>query len=96
MDMTRKFFSSQSKTKEGLEAFKSLKEKICAYPVLRCHDFTQTFLLQTIASNRGIGAVLSQTDEEGNEHPNAFASRKLLPNEEHYAIVEKECLAMLS
>ena len=94
-DMTRKFAPVKIKwTEEGLEAFKSLKEKISTYPVLMCPDFTRPFLLQTDASDRGIGAVLSQEDEKGDEHPIAFASRKLLPNEERYATVEKECLAI--
>eukprot|EP00731_Ephydatia_muelleri_P034853 Em0081g18a len=48
----------------------------------------------TDASNRGIGAVLSQCDEEGQEHPVAYYSRKLLPREERYSTVEKECLAI--
>ena len=47
------------------------------------------FTLQTNASDRGVGAVLSQTDENGQEHPVAYFSRK---REAHYSTVEKECL----
>ena len=46
------------------------------------------FTLQTNASDRGVGAVLSQTDENGQEHPVAYFSRK---REAHYSTVEKEC-----
>lgn len=53
------------------------------------------FILQTDASETGIGAVLSQADEEGVEHPVAYYSRKLLPRETRYATVEKECLAVV-
>ena len=52
------------------------------------------FTLQTDASDRGVGAVLSQTDENGQEHPVAYFSRKLLPRETRYSTVEKECLAI--
>ena len=44
-------------------------------------------------SDRGVGAVLSQIDKEGIEHPVAYYSCKLLPREEKYSTVEK-CLAI--
>ena len=42
----------------------------------------------------GMGAVLSQLDESGADHPVAYFSHKLLPREERYSTVEKECLAV--
>ena len=50
-------------------------------------------MLQTHASDRGVGAVLSQM-YEGEDHPVAYFSRKLLPREEKYSVVEKKCLAI--
>ena len=41
-----------------------------------------------------MGAVLSQQDDEGCEHPVVFFSQKLLPREQKYSTVEKECLAI--
>lgn len=41
-----------------------------------------------------MGAVLSQVDGTGEEHPIAYFSRKLFPREEKYSTVEKECLAI--
>ena len=38
--------------------------------------------------------MLSQIDDNGNEHPIAFYSRKLLSRERNYSTVEKECLAI--
>ena len=58
-------------------------------------DTTKPFVLQTDASNYGLGAVLSQMGDDGCEHPVAFASRKLLPREIQYATIEKECLAIV-
>jgi len=76
------------------EAFKSLKIALCSAPVLHNPDFRKEFVLQTDASERGIGAVLSQADEDGHDHPVAYYSRKLLPREQNYSTVEKECLAV--
>ena len=76
------------------QAFETLKQRLCSAPVLRSPDFEKEFILQTDASERGIGAVLSQKDENGEDHPIAFFSRKLLEREEKYATVEKECLAI--
>ena len=41
-----------------------------------------------------MGAVLSQLDESGADHPVAYFSCKLLLREERYSTVEKECLAV--
>ena len=75
-------------------AFGELKKRMCSSPVLRSPNFDRPFVLQTDASNRGVGAVLSQSDESGDEHPVAYFSRKLLDREERYSTVEKECLAI--
>ena len=39
-------------------------------------------------------SFLSQKDEQDAEHPVAYYSRKLLPREERYSTIEKECLAI--
>ena len=94
-DLTRKCAPMRvSWSNECEQAFKSLKGCLCSDPVLRSPNFEKQFILQTDVSNRGIGAVLSQCDEEGQEHPVAYYSRKLLPREERYSTVEKECLAI--
>ncbi|CAH1242223.1 GIN1 [Branchiostoma lanceolatum] len=76
------------------ESFKTLKGKLCQQPVLQSPDFERPFILQTDASERGIGAVLSQKTGEGEEHPIVYVSRKLLPREQNYSVPEKECLAI--
>ena len=42
---------------------------------------------------QGVGAVLSQAKEEGDQ-PVAYFSKKLLPREERYSSIKKKCLAM--
>ena len=81
-------------TEECDKAFNALKNMLTSTPVLSSPDFEKTFILQTDASNYGVGAVLSQTDADGLEHPIAYFSRKLLDREQKYSTIEKECLAI--
>ena len=67
---------------------------LCSAPVLQSPDFERDFVLQTDASDVGVGAVLSQVDDTGADHPVAYFSRKLLPREQKYSTLEKECLAI--
>ena len=52
---------------------------LCTSPVFRSPDFNRPFILQMDASDRGVGAVLSQQDNNGADHPIAYFSKKLLP-----------------
>ena len=81
-------------TPECVVAFQRLKEILCSAPVLVTPDFTRPFIVQTDASDRGVGAVLSQPVEGGGDRPVAYFSRKLLVREQTYSTVEKECLAI--
>ena len=74
-------------------AFQKLKDALCTAPVLRSPNFDLPFILQTDASDRGVAAVLSQTEQD-EEHPIAYFSKKLLPREQKYSTIEKECLAI--
>ena len=74
-------------SEECTTAFETLKRCLCYDPVLKSPDFTQPFVLQTDASDRGAGAVLSQRGSDGEEHPVAHYSRKFLPREERYSTV---------
>ncbi|GBG77106.1 hypothetical protein CBR_g23431 [Chara braunii] len=47
------------------EAFRTLKEALVSYPVLRIADPKLTFVVTTDASQYGIGAVLQQDDGDG-------------------------------
>ncbi len=75
------------------EALRRVKASLTSEPVLRAPDFNCPFLLQTDASDTGLGAVLSQI-QDGEEHPVIYISRKLTPAEQRYATVEKEALAV--
>ncbi len=75
------------------EAFNRVKAALTSEPVLRAPDFNSSFLVQTDASDTGVGAVLSQV-QDGEEHPVVYISRKLSTTEQRYAAVEKEALAV--
>ncbi|KAI2654662.1 Retrovirus-related Pol polyprotein [Labeo rohita] len=73
------------------EVFAQIKTALMSSPILHAPDFCCPFLLQTDASDTGLGAVLSQI-QEGEEHPVIYISRKLSSAERRYATVEKEAL----
>lgn len=75
-------------------AFQEIKRRLTEAPVLTCPDFTKPFVLQTDASDFGLGAALTQ-DSEGIERIIAYASRSLSDTEKKYSVTEKECLAIV-
>ena len=59
-------------------------ELIQSTPVLVFPDFEKQFLLEMDASGEGLGAVLSQKQNDGHYHPVAFGSHALTPSEQNY------------
>ena len=94
-DLTRKTAPTLVQwTEECDRTFCTLKNQSCSAPVLSSPDFTRLFILQTDASERGVGAVLSQRSDDSEDHPIAYFSENLLPREERYSTIEKESLAI--
>ena len=80
------------------EAFKKLKELLTSAPVLGYPQDEGTFILDTDASNVGLGAVLSQVQTHNGEQVErviAYGSRTLSEQEIHYCITRKELLAVI-
>ncbi len=75
------------------QALTQVKAALCGGPLLHSPNFNLPFLLQTDASDRGLGAVLAQV-VGGEERPVLYLSRKLSKRETRYSTVEKECLAI--
>lgn len=96
-----KLTHSQNKfrwTNEAEQAFKVLKQKLCSTPILAYPDVREDsgiFILDTDASNEGIGAVLSQIQPDGSERVISYASRALSPEEKKYCVTRKELLAVI-
>lgn len=82
-------------TKECDISFNKLKSALSKEPVLMSPNFDKHFYVQVDASDRGLGCVLSQLDENGCDHPVIYLSRKLIDREVNYPTVEKECLGIV-
>ena len=61
-------------SKECQEGFNALKHALTTAPVLAYPDYTQPFILETDASLKGLGAVLSQKGKDGEVRIIAYAS----------------------
>ena len=81
-------------TEPARQAFASLKFKCMSAPVLAFADFERPFLLETDASNEGLGVVLSQKQDDGKFHPVAYASRGLKGRVWNYHSSKLEFLAL--
>ena len=84
-------------TPECEDAFQKLKKLLVTAPVLAYPRFGagQSFVLETDASGVGLGAILSQEQEDGTIHPVAYASRSLDKHERNYGISELETLGLV-
>ena len=83
-----------SLSEEALKAFEALKQACMQSPVLAFTDYTKDFLLETDASREGLGAVLSQKQEDGRFHPVAYGCRALTMHEKNYHSTKLEFLAL--
>ncbi|KAL1223554.1 putative mitochondrial protein [Cardamine amara subsp. amara] len=72
---------------EATDAFTKLKTALSSTPVLALPNFDKQFIVETDASNMGIGAVLMQDN-----HPICFISRALGPTHQALSVYEKELL----
>ena len=77
------------------DAFVSLKQALVHPPILCYPSEDATFVLDTDASNVGLGAVLSQV-QDGKERVVAYFSKSLSPAERRYCVTRRELLAIIS
>lgn len=76
-------------------SFVKLKEALVTTPVLSCPDFDLPFAVHCDASNYGIGAMLTQIQND-KEVVIAYMSKSLNKNEQNYSTTERETLAVIS
>ena len=71
-----------------------MREKLCETSVLVHPDHDKEYKLYTDASDRGLGAVLCQENNEGKNQVIAYAVRSLNDTEKGYPTIDKEALAV--
>ena len=76
-------------------AFEELKEALVSAPVLRDPDWSRPFILHTDWSADGIGVVLAQEDDDGNEYVVEYHSRACTAAESAYPSYKGEMLALV-
>ena len=79
---------------EALEAFDCLKAACLQAPILAFPYFDKPFLLETDASRKGLGAVLSQKQADGQYHPITYASRVMNETKQRYHSNKQEFLTL--
>ena len=77
-------------TAQCQHTFDQLKQTLTQAPVLVFPHFSKTFILETDASGTGLGAVLSQNQEDGRPKPLCYA-----PSKKNYGVSELEALAVV-
>lgn len=81
-------------TTDCQNAFDNLKKCLTTAPLLAHPNFSLPFILDTDASQVGLGAVLSQ-EIEGKIRVITYASRTLSKSERKYCVTRKELLALV-
>ena len=76
-------------------SFDALKLALSSAPVLRTFDPGRRAVLTTDASGIAVAAILTQPDDEGQQHPVAYESRKLTAAERNYPAHVLELLAVV-
>lgn len=79
---------------EAESAFRKIQVALTSAPILANPDYSKPFIVQTDASDIGMGAILVQGEGE-EEKVVAFWSQKLNPAQRKYQTTERECLAVI-
>jgi hypothetical protein len=82
-------------TTECQEAFDTIKKRFMEEPVLLMPDQSKPFQIESDASKVATGAVLTQLDSNGDQHPVAFLSKTFSKTERKYEIYDRELLGII-
>lgn len=73
-----------------MDAFNQIKDLLTRSPILAYPNLSKPFILITDVSGVGLGAVLTQLDEQGRERPISYASKTLTSAERKWSTIERE------
>jgi len=90
----KRTFNNDIWNDERQKCFELIKNLMGQSPVLRTPNWTLGMTIQADACDKGIGAVLTQQDDDG-EYVIEYFSYKLSPCEQKYSPTEKEMLAVI-
>ncbi|GBM75540.1 Retrovirus-related Pol polyprotein from transposon 17.6 [Araneus ventricosus] len=76
------------------KALEKVEGKLTQKPVLFAPDFKREFIVQTDASDLGVGVILTQRIN-GEEHPILYLRKKFSGLEKRYTATERECAAII-
>ena len=82
-------------TSDTQHSFNELKQQLTSAPVLMMPDQTKPFQIKSNASKYASGAVLTQLDSNGDQHPAAFLSKTFNETKWNYEIYDRELLAII-
>ena len=74
---------------ESAEGIHITKNSLSLAPLLAYPDFDKPFIIQTDVSLTALGAVFSQVDKDGIEHPVAYGSQVLNKHERNYTVTKR-------
>ena len=80
---------------ECQKAFEKIKEYLTSPPVLKPSRQGKSLILYLALEENAMGAILAQERPEDVEHAVYYLSKKFIPYEEKYNLVEKTCLIMI-
>ena len=83
-------------SQEEKKSFEDLKEAFCREPLLRHFDPRLPTRIESDASGKALGAVLTQLFKDGQWHPIAYWSRQLKGAEVRYETHDTEMLAIFA
>ena len=82
-------------TPECQESFETLKKALISSPILAYPEVDLGFILDSDASNKAVGAVLSQKQDRA-ERVVAYMSKTMNKHEQSYCVTRKELLAVVT
>ena len=80
---------------ECQQAFEAIKSYLTNPSVLQLPRLGKTLTLYLAIEKEAVGAMLAQEGDDRIEHAVYYLSKKLLPYEAKYELVEKTCLAVI-
>jgi hypothetical protein len=76
-------------------AWDKIKQMLCDVTELSAPNYDMPYAMFCDASDRAVGACLTQEDGNGAFKPIAFASSKLTPTQERWTVSERESYAVI-